>query len=67
MMKLRIGEFAKLVGLSQSYVRLLEEQDKIHPIRMPSGYRYYNENCLQEAVNLRLISQTEVNEIISQR
>jgi DNA-binding transcriptional MerR regulator len=67
MKKLRIGEYASLIGLSVSYVRQLEEQDKIHPIRMPSGYRYYNENNIFEAVNLGLISQEEANEVIQQR
>lgn len=66
MKKLRIGEYAELVGLSVSYIRQLEEQDKIHPIRMPSGYRYYNENNIQEAVNLNLISQEDMKEFISQ-
>ena len=67
MKKLRIGEYAELVGLSVSYIRQLEEQDKIHPIRMPSGYRYYNEKNLYEAVSLGLISQEEVNTFILQR
>lgn len=40
----RIGQLAKLLNVSESKLRFLEQQGVISPLRENSGYRYYGEN-----------------------
>ena len=43
----RIGQLAKLLNVSESKLRFLEEQGVIHSVRQANGYRYYNEDNKQ--------------------
>lgn len=40
----RIGQLAKLLNVSESKLRFLEQQGVISPLRENSGYRYYSED-----------------------
>ncbi|WP_337841614.1 MerR family transcriptional regulator [Rheinheimera sp.] len=40
----RIGQLAKLLNVSESKLRFLEEQGVIHSVRQANGYRYYNDD-----------------------
>ncbi|MDF3125056.1 MerR family transcriptional regulator [Rheinheimera sp. 1928-s] len=40
----RIGQLAKLLNVSESKLRFLEQQGVINPLRENSGYRYYSED-----------------------
>jgi len=40
----RIGQLAKLLNVSESKLRFLEQQGVISPMRENSGYRYYSED-----------------------
>ncbi|MCA1931301.1 MerR family transcriptional regulator [Rheinheimera sp.] len=40
----RIGQLAKLLNVSESILRFLEQQGVISPMREQSGYRYYSED-----------------------
>jgi MerR family copper efflux transcriptional regulator len=40
----RIGQLAKLLNVSESKLRFLEQQGVISPMREQSGYRYYSED-----------------------
>ncbi|QTX06044.1 MerR family transcriptional regulator [Agromyces archimandritae] len=40
---MRIGELAKRSGVSVRSLRYYEEQRLLHPTRMPSGYRVYED------------------------
>ena len=40
----RIGQLAKLLNVSESKLRFLEQQGVISPLRQHSGYRYYSED-----------------------
>lgn len=40
----RIGQLAKLLNVSESKLRFLEQQGVISPLRQNSGYRYYSED-----------------------
>ncbi|MFI6786809.1 MerR family transcriptional regulator [Nonomuraea sp. NPDC050383] len=41
---MRIGELAKRSGVSIRSLRYYEEQNLLHPTRLPSGYRVYDES-----------------------
>lgn len=43
----RIGQLAKLLNVSESKLRFLEQQGVIHSVRQANGYRYYNEDNKQ--------------------
>lgn len=40
---MRIGELSKRAGVSIRSLRYYEEQNLLHPTRLPSGYRIYDE------------------------
>lgn len=40
---MRIGEMVRRTGVSERLLRYYEEQSLLHPDRLPSGYRVYNE------------------------
>ncbi|MET8381526.1 MerR family transcriptional regulator [Streptosporangium canum] len=40
---MRIGEMVRRTGVSERLLRYYEEQGLLHPDRLPSGYRVYNE------------------------
>lgn len=43
----RIGQLAKLLNISESKLRFLEQQGMVSPLREQSGYRYYSEDSKQ--------------------
>ncbi|MGW3497500.1 MerR family transcriptional regulator [Streptomyces sp. NPDC001020] len=40
---MRIGELSRRAGVSVRSLRYYEEQNLLHPLRQPSGYRVYDE------------------------
>lgn len=40
---MRIGEMVRRTGVSERLLRYYEEQDLLHPARLASGYRVYDE------------------------
>ena len=40
---MRIGELSRRTGVPERLLRYYEEQDLLHPQRLPSGYREYTE------------------------
>lgn len=67
MRKMRITEFSRVVGIAPTTIRDWELKGIFHPIKNPSGMRYYGEKNLREAVNAELITEEEMNEVIKQR
>jgi predicted site-specific integrase-resolvase len=47
---LTIGKVAKLTGFSTSAIRYYERQGLLHPTRLSSGYRRYDENTINPEV-----------------
>jgi len=43
----RIGQLAKVLNVSESKLRFLEQQGMVSPLREQSGYRYYSEDSKQ--------------------
>lgn len=44
----KIGEFARLIGVSSATLRVWDEKGLLNPHHVsPSGYRYYSEEQLQ--------------------
>ena len=43
----RIGQLAKVLNVSESKLRFLEQQGMVSPLREQSGYRYYSEESKQ--------------------
>lgn len=56
-MKMKIGDFAKIAGVSVSTVRNWEQQDKIHPIKLPSGHRLYDDSNIQELIHMGILKE----------
>lgn len=48
--RMKIGDFAKIAGVSVSTVRNWEKQNLIHPIKLPSGHRIYDDSNIEELV-----------------
>ena len=67
MRKMRITEFSRIIGIAPTTIRDWETRGVFHPIKNPSGMRYYSEQNLQEAVNDKLISQEEMERVIKER
>lgn len=53
---MRIGEFAKLLGISDQTLRNYEKKGILIPKKLPSGYRYYDETHIKEAIKLGILS-----------
>lgn len=55
--ELLIGEFSKRTGISKRMIRFLDEQKLLEPIHCDeqNGYRYYEENQIQRAMNIRTL------------
>jgi DNA-binding transcriptional MerR regulator len=49
----RIGELSRRTGVSERLLRYYEEQDLLHPLRRPSGYREYAESDVVTVLHIR--------------
>lgn len=67
MRKMRITEFSEIIGIAPTTIRDWESRGVFHPIKNPSGMRYFSEKNLQEAVNANLITQEEMERVIKER
>ncbi|MCX0247270.1 MerR family transcriptional regulator [Streptomyces drozdowiczii] len=50
---MRIGEMVRRTGVSERLLRYYEEQGLLHPTRLPSGYRVYNEVDIDTVRSIR--------------
>ncbi|MET7647066.1 MerR family transcriptional regulator [Streptomyces sp. NPDC005426] len=50
---MRIGEMVRRTGVSERLLRYYEEQGLLHPTRLPSGYRVYNEADIDTVRRIR--------------
>ena len=53
---MRITEFSKILGVSAQTLRNYEKKGILVPNKLPSGYRYYNESHIEEAIKLGILS-----------
>lgn len=49
---MKIGEFAKRIGVTEQTIRNYEKKGLIHPQRLPSGYRIFTEENVQEILKI---------------
>lgn len=52
---MRIGTLAERTGVSERLLRYYEEQDLLHPERLPSGYRVYDEPAVDTVRHIRTL------------
>ncbi|MBV1945934.1 MerR family transcriptional regulator [Streptomyces sp. BV129] len=50
---MRIGELSRRTGVHERLLRYYEEQDLLHPERLPSGYREYREGDVHTVSRIR--------------
>lgn len=50
---MRIGEMVRRTGVSERLLRYYEEQDLLHPDRLASGYRVYDEADIDTVRRIR--------------
>ncbi|WP_043624765.1 MerR family transcriptional regulator [Nonomuraea candida] len=52
---MRIGELVRRTGVSERLLRYYEEQGLLHPARLPSGYRDYDEAHVEAVHRIRCL------------
>ncbi|MGV9791279.1 MerR family transcriptional regulator [Streptomyces sp. NPDC003435] len=58
---MRIGELARRTGVHERLLRYYEEQDLLHPDRLPSGYREYREADVHTVARIRALLAAGLN------
>ncbi|RJL36234.1 MerR family transcriptional regulator [Bailinhaonella thermotolerans] len=58
---MRIGELSRLTGVSVRSLRYYEEQGLLDPVRLPSGYREYDEGHVSTVRGIRLMLAAGLN------
>ncbi|MEV6591673.1 MerR family transcriptional regulator [Streptomyces acidicola] len=54
---MKIGELSRLTGVATRLLRYYEQQDLLHPDRLPNGYRDYPESSVQRVQQIRDLLQ----------
>lgn len=52
---MRIGTLAERTGVSERLLRYYEEQGLLHPERLPSGYRVYDDTAVDTVRHIRTL------------
>ncbi|NEA40418.1 MerR family transcriptional regulator [Streptomyces sp. SID11385] len=58
---MRIGELAERTGTSRRALRYYEEQGLLAPVRLPNGYRVYEERSVAVVRRIRLLLAAGLN------
>ncbi|MFI0421043.1 MerR family transcriptional regulator [Spongiactinospora sp. 9N601] len=58
---MRIGELSRRTGVSVRSLRYYEEQGLLTPLRLPSGYREYDEQAADTVRGIRLMLAAGLN------
>ena len=58
---MRIGELARSTGISERALRYYEEQGLLRPVRLPSGYREYQEADIRRVHSIRTLLSARLN------
>lgn len=58
---MRIGELARRTGVSERLLRYYEQQELLHPTRLPSGYRDYDQDAVETVRRIRLLLAAGLN------
>ncbi|MGW0866340.1 MerR family transcriptional regulator [Streptomyces sp. NPDC002611] len=54
---MKIGELSRRTGVATRLLRYYEQQDLLHPDRLPNGYRDYPESSVQRVQQIRDLLQ----------
>lgn len=60
--KMKISEFARILGVSSQTLRNYEKKGIFIPNRLPSGYRIYNESHIIDALSMGIISERDLRD-----
>ncbi|WP_026257590.1 MerR family transcriptional regulator [Actinopolymorpha alba] len=58
---MRIGELARLTGVSVRSLRYYEEQSLLRPERHPNGYRSFSESDVERVAQIQLLFASGLN------
>lgn len=58
---MKIGELARRTGASTRLLRYYQEQDLIHPTRLPNGYRDFDDTSVKRVLQIRALLEAGLN------
>ncbi|MCT1615502.1 MerR family transcriptional regulator [Kocuria indica] len=58
---MRIGELSRRTGVSIRSLRYYEEQNLLHPMRLPSGYRVYGDTDVVRVQRIQALLEAGLN------
>ncbi|MFJ4107771.1 MerR family transcriptional regulator [Oerskovia enterophila] len=64
---MQIGELARRTGVATRLLRYYQEQDLLHPERLPNGYRDFDDGSVQRVLQIRSLLEAGLSTTAIQR